>query len=175
MSIEIFQSSRSKKELKVLFISKRDSCRAPIADTIFNHLADKYSNRNFNKFIWRSSSAGLEVPQASQGKLPDQKTLRVINENHLETMHGCRQIKMFDFSRHDYILYMEPSQLEPLLEMAPIDKKSRLHMLGDFIQGREKNIEDPFYDDMNTFRICFERLYVACENFFFHVNEKRLC
>ena len=92
MSIEIFQSSRSKKELKVLFVSKRDACRAPIADTIFNHLADKYSTRNFNKFNWRSSSAGLEVPPAWQGKLPDQKTLRVINENHLETMNGCRQV-----------------------------------------------------------------------------------
>jgi len=92
MSIEIFQSSRRKKELKVLFLSKRDSCRAPIADTIFNHLSDKYSNRTFNKFNWRSSSAGLEVSQGSQGKLPDQKTLRVLNENHLETMHGCRQV-----------------------------------------------------------------------------------
>jgi protein-tyrosine-phosphatase len=92
MSIEIFQSSRKKKELKVLFLSRRDSCRAPIADTIFNHLADKYSNRTFNKFNWRSSSAGLEVSQGAQGKLPDQKTLRVLNENHLETMHGCRQV-----------------------------------------------------------------------------------
>lgn len=37
------------------------------------------------------------------------------------------------------------NRLEALVEMAPIDKKARIHMLGDFIQGREKIIEDPFY------------------------------
>lgn len=92
MSVEIFTSSRAKRELKVLFISKHDTCRAPIADAIFSHLADKYADRSFNKFYWRSSSAGLEVSQASQGKLPDQKTIRVLSENHLETTHGCRQV-----------------------------------------------------------------------------------
>jgi hypothetical protein len=37
------------------------------------------------------------------------------------------------------------NRLEALVEMAPIDKRARIHMLGDFIQGREKIIEDPFY------------------------------
>lgn len=92
MSIEIFSSSRSKKELKVLFISRRDTCRGPIAEAIFNYLINRYSNKTFNKFSWRSASAGLEVSQVMQGNLPDPKTLRVLNENHLETTHGCRQV-----------------------------------------------------------------------------------
>lgn len=37
------------------------------------------------------------------------------------------------------------NRLEALVEMAPIDKKARIHMLGEFIQGREKIIEDPIY------------------------------
>lgn len=28
--------------------------------------------------------------------------------------------------------------------MAPIDKKARLYMLGDFMKGREKVIQDPY-------------------------------
>lgn len=77
--------------------------------------------------------------------------------------------------------------------MAPIDKKARIYMLGDFMKGRDKVIHDPFdvssvecvgrlnsdtvslQEDLNSFRICFERLYIACEDFYFHVNEKRLC
>lgn len=92
MSVEIFHSSRQKRELKVLFISKRDACRAPIAETIFRYLADKYCDRQFNRFLWRTSSAGLEVQPHHQGDLPDQKTLRVLGENHLDTTAGVRQV-----------------------------------------------------------------------------------
>lgn len=37
------------------------------------------------------------------------------------------------------------NRLAALVEMAPEDKKARIHMLGEFIQGREKIIEDPIY------------------------------
>lgn len=30
-------------------------------------------------------------------------------------------------------------------------------------------------EDLNSFRFCFERLYIACEDFYFHIQEKRLC
>lgn len=87
----------------------------------------------------------------------------------------------------------ERIRLEKLVDMAPIDKKARIYMLGDFMKGRDKVIADPFdvsrsigktnrfndafhsQEDLNTFRICFERLYIACEDFYFHINEKRLC
>lgn len=92
MSIQIFSSKREKKELKVLFISKRDACRAPIAETIFKYLASKYADKNFNKFLWRAASAGLEVPNHHQGSLPEHKAIRVLNENHLETSSGSRQV-----------------------------------------------------------------------------------
>ena len=92
MSIEIFRSSRQKRELKVLFISKRDACRAPIAETIFKYLADKYCDRPFNRFLWRAASAGLEVQPNQQGSLPERNTLKVLIENHLETTNGSRQV-----------------------------------------------------------------------------------
>ncbi|CRK86556.1 CLUMA_CG000200, isoform A [Clunio marinus] len=168
-----FDGSKNKKrkELKVLFVSRRDSCRGPIAETIFQHLAEKYNLKHFNRFSWRANSAGLE--KYNQGNLPEHFCLRVLAENNLETMHGCRQIRLFDFTRYDYILCMEPKQLASLVEMAPKDKKARLFMLGDFIKGRDKIICSPSDEDYNAFRICFERLYIACEEFYFHVNEKR--
>jgi protein-tyrosine-phosphatase len=93
MSVEIFNSSRQKRELKVLFISKRDACRAPIAECIFKHLAEKYADRHFNRFLWRAGSAGMEVSKHHQGSLPEHKTLRVLCENHLDTASGARQVR----------------------------------------------------------------------------------
>lgn len=92
MSVEIFHSSRQKRELKVLFVSRRDECRAPMAETIYRHLADKYCDKTFNRFLWRTSSAGLEVESHHQGSLPDRQTLRVLTENYLETTNGSRQV-----------------------------------------------------------------------------------
>ena len=92
MAIQVFTSSRQKKELKVLFVSKRSECRAPIAEAIFDYLAEKNADKNFNKFLWRASSAGMEVAKHHQGSLPDPKTLRVLAENHLGTTSGSRQV-----------------------------------------------------------------------------------
>jgi protein-tyrosine-phosphatase len=126
---------KPKKELKVLFVSRLDSCRGPMADCIFTHIADKHAMKPYARFNWRSMSAGLR--KYNQGNLPEQLALRVLAENHLETMHGCRQVSLhdlelyyffslvkhtlqfidiriqirpIDFNRYDYILCMEPSQ-----------------------------------------------------------------
>lgn len=43
------------------------------------------------------------------------------------------------------------NRLAALVEMAPEDRKARIHMLGEFIQGREKIIEDPIYVSLILF------------------------
>lgn len=43
-----------------------------------------------------------------------------------------------------------------------------------FIKFSQKTKNVHSQEDMNIFRICFERLHIACENFYFHINEKRL-
>jgi protein-tyrosine-phosphatase len=82
--------NKKRQELKVLFVSKRDSCRGPMAESIFNYLADKYSMKTWNRFLWRVNSAGFT--KYNQGYLPEQLALRVLAENNLETLHGCRQV-----------------------------------------------------------------------------------
>lgn len=85
-------SSKKKIDLKVLFVSRRDTCRGPMAETIFEHLNERYSFKPFARFDYRVQSCGLKLPH-SQGHLPEQLTLRVLAENGLETLHGCRQVK----------------------------------------------------------------------------------
>lgn len=40
---------------------------------------------------------------------------------------------------------MDNEQLVRLVELAPIDKKARIHTLGEFIKGRQKDIKDPYF------------------------------
>lgn len=99
------------KELKVLFVSRRDSCRGPMAECIFNHLAEKHKLRSFNRFLWQAQSAGLE--KWNQGNLPEQLCLRVLAENNLETMSGCRQVSL--------------SPWIPFLHSSPCEAKVAIH------------------------------------------------
>lgn len=90
LSIDNDASKKKKRELKVMFVSKRDACRGPMAESIFKYLAEKYAMKSFNKFLWKAMSAGLD--KYNEGNLPDQMSLRVLGENHLESMHCCRQV-----------------------------------------------------------------------------------
>lgn len=98
---------KKKPELKVLFVSKRDCCRGPMADCIFQYLTEKYSLKSFCRFLWRSQSAGFE--SYCQGNLPEQMCLRVLKENNLETMHGCRQVS-FNHLTLNFIIFHDSNR-----------------------------------------------------------------
>lgn len=82
------------RELKVLFVSRRDTCRGPMAECIFEHINDKFVYQPFAKFDWRVASAGMI--RYKGGYLPDELALRVLKENRLETTHGSRQVSFFE-------------------------------------------------------------------------------
>jgi protein-tyrosine-phosphatase len=48
------------------------------------------------------------------------------------------------FNKKTIVIKLNIFRLEILVDMAPKDKKARIHMLGEFLQGREKIIEDPY-------------------------------
>lgn len=87
---QLLNKDPRQKELKVLFVSKRDTCRGPMAECIFEHIAEKFSFKPFARFTWRVQSAGFK--HYNPGHLPDQLAMRVLAENGLETMHGSRQV-----------------------------------------------------------------------------------
>ena len=123
---EASKKNVTRKELRVLFVSKHDACRGPMADCIFQSIADRHAMKSYSRFLYRSASAGIN--RHNPGNLPEQLALRVLSENDLDTVHGCRQvslsdyensflienihwqIRLFDFTRYDYILCMEPGQ-----------------------------------------------------------------
>lgn len=87
---DLEKNKKQRKELKVLFVSKHDCCRGPMADCIFQNIADRHAMKSYSRFLWRSSSAGLK--KYNPGNLPDQLALRVLGENNLDTVHGCREV-----------------------------------------------------------------------------------
>jgi protein-tyrosine-phosphatase len=98
-----------RKELKVLFVSKHDSCRGPMAESIFQSIAERHAMKPYSRFLWRSASAGLS--RYLPGNLPEQLALRVLAENGLDTVHGCRQVSQmalklsFPFDRTVQFIY----------------------------------------------------------------------
>jgi hypothetical protein len=85
------KAKKKLKDLKVLFVSRRDTCRGPMAECIFDHINEKFAFKPFARFFYRSCSAGMI--RYNGGHLPDQLALRVLAENNLQTSHGSRQVK----------------------------------------------------------------------------------
>lgn len=136
---------KKKRELKVLFVSKRDCCRAPMADCIFQYLAEKYSIRPFCRFLWRSQSAGFE--SYNQGNLPEQMCLRVLKENNLDTMHGCRQVSFNRLTLNFFIVHdFERAKFFYIFAAKAIWLQSlRLYSLhGTITVSCDLSIENPF-------------------------------
>lgn len=106
-----------RKELKVLFVSKHDSCRGPMAESIFQSIAERHAMKPYSRFLWRSASAGIS--RYLPGNLPEQLALRVLAENGLDTVHGCRQVsqvtlKLFLLSIQLFILIDSTFRFHPL-------------------------------------------------------------
>lgn len=85
---------KTKRQLKVLFVSKHDACRGPMAESIFESIVDKNALKPYARFLWQTQSAGLV--RYLPGNLPEQLALRVLAENNLSSVHGCRQVSSRD-------------------------------------------------------------------------------
>ena len=66
-----------------------------MADCIFQSIADRHAMKPYSRFLYRSASAGIN--RHNPGNLPEQLALRVLAENDLDTVHGCRQVSLSDY------------------------------------------------------------------------------
>lgn len=58
----------------------------------------------------------------------------------MDIHHDMKELNNY----HCHYAYFRHERLVTLVEMAPEDKRARLHMIGDFIKGRQNVIKDPY-------------------------------
>ena len=125
-------------------------CRSPIAEAVFQHLADERG------LDWQVDSAGTGGWHVGEG--PDRRSVRTAKDHGIDISgQVCRKFQKSDFDAFDHIFVMDKSNLHDVTAMAPDDTaiaKVKL-LLGD------KEVPDPYYDD-TLFEPVFRMVEKGC-------------
>jgi protein-tyrosine phosphatase len=74
----------------------------------------------------------------------------------------ARQVGPLDFSRFDYLFAADRQNLADLQRLAPTGSRARLHLLLDWVPGREgSDVADPYFGDEDGFAATREDVFAA--------------
>ncbi|GAB4395832.1 MAG: low molecular weight protein-tyrosine-phosphatase [Microscillaceae bacterium] len=156
--------------MKVLFVCLGNICRSPMAEGIFSKLAAQ------SALALECDSAGTSAYHI--GELPDERMRAVAEQNGIELTHRARQIAREDFDRFDYIIAMDKSNYDNLINL-----KNRVNhaaepkiMLMRNFDTEKQNLEvpDPYYGTMADFELVFEILWRCNQNLIEFLEEEHL-
>lgn len=129
-------------KLKILFVCTGNTCRSPMAEAIFNHIAKDKAE---------AESAGIYADGSSVSK----NTATVLSEIGIDvTGKMSRQINRNMISSADLILTMSPAHKSVLSSLCG-DKIYTINEFAD-VQGE---VPDPFGGDVSVYRDCRDLIF----------------
>jgi protein-tyrosine phosphatase len=137
------------KKIRVLFVCLGNICRSPAGEGALNQLIQNLFL--VDKFIVDScGTASYHI-----GELPHKTTRKVAMENGIHLTHRARQFNpKSDFKEFDFILAMDKSNLENLLNLATTkEDQEKLFLFRDFEEDCiDKEVPDPYYGNITGFQ-----------------------
>jgi protein-tyrosine phosphatase len=154
--------------IKVLFVCLGNICRSPMAEGIFAKLSKESS------LEVSYDSAGTSAYHI--GELPDERMRETALEKGITLTHRARQIVREDFDKFDYIIAMDKSNYENILNY-----KNRINkaaeptiMLMRSFDSQKENLEvpDPYYGGNDDFERVYQMLLRCNRNFIEFLEEE---
>ena len=154
--------------IKVLFVCLGNICRSPLAEVIFNQLTE--AERDFLS----SDSAGTSIYHI--GELPDDR-MQAIGEKHgMKLTHRARQLNKDDFERFDYIIAMDKSNYQNILNLksrVSNSSETNVMLMRSFdIEKASLDVPDPYYGSMQDFETIYDILLRCNQNFVAFLREE---
>lgn len=136
---------------RVLFVCTGNTCRSPMAEGIFNHLADE------RKINAEASSAGIfaDGASASSNSVSAMKEIGIDISGRVS-----RQITERMVEDADLVLTMSVSHKAVLI--SNFGRMEKIYTLAEFI-GKQADVTDPFGGDIDVYRQCRELLWEMIE------------
>ncbi|MBC7390896.1 MAG: low molecular weight phosphotyrosine protein phosphatase [Opitutaceae bacterium] len=145
--------------MKVLFVCLGNICRSPMAEGIFNKLVkerglgQKYTSDS-------AGTAGYHI-----GELPDFRTRKICEVNATPLNHRGRKLLKEDINTFDLILAMDLMNYKDILEQLLVSdsEKSKVRIMRSYEpDGYGKEVPDPYYGDLEDFKLVYSMLENAC-------------
>jgi protein-tyrosine phosphatase len=145
--------------IRVCFVCLGNICRSPTAEGVMRHLVREAGlEERFE--IDSAGTAGYH-----RGEPPDARARAAGQRRGIEIGGRARQFKAQDFERFHYVLAMDRSNFEDLLELAGEARRvDRLHLLRAFDPASPKgaSVPDPYYGGEEGFEEVLDICFAAC-------------
>jgi len=154
--------------IKVLFVCLGNICRSPLAEAIFNHKLKQL--KLDDRFIVDSSGTG----NYHIGSQPDKRTIKVSQKNGVDIYHACRQLVKADLKEFDYILAMDKSNFQDILNLADsLELRRKVMMMRNFDSlFRGFDVPDPYYGGDQEFQDVYDILNRSLDGFIAHLKKQ---
>ena len=160
------------KKTSVLMVCRQNICRSPMAEGLLIHsLKQAGLEKRF-----KVDSAGTHGDM--QGSRADERACKVALNYGVDIgRNKSRKIKPRDFLKFDYILVMDQSNYQDLLQQCPLECVEKLALVMSFAcKDLGPNVPDPYYGNIAGFEKVFDVLNAAVGGFVDHLikNENRV-
>lgn len=148
----------------VLFVCLGNICRSPTAEAVFRY---KAKQANLDITIDSAGTHGYHI-----GKAPDKRSQEV-GKARGYSFKGvkCRRVDESDFEKFEYILAMDSSNHEKLLEKAGDEHHHKVKYLLDFTEHSDKEVPDPYYGGRRGFERVLDLVEDGCEGLIKHFRQ----
>lgn len=133
--------------IRVLFVCMGNICRSPTAEGVLRHVLDQHGEG----LTVELDSAGTHGYHT--GAPPDERAQKAARRRGIEISDlRARLVLEEDFELFDYVLAMDPDNLDYLLDMCPRSHRNKLKLLMDFAPDAAlRAVPDPYYGGASGF------------------------
>ena len=157
------------KKISIIFVCTGNICRSPTAEAIFKRKIDQMDLTDF--FLVDSAGThGYHI-----GQSPDHRSVKAAKPYNY-SFEGIKS-RAFDVSidyENDYIIAMDQSHLNWLMENKPLECSSKINLLMNFDQNSQSNkdIEDPYYGGEKGFKLVIEKIQGGIDTLIEHIKKE---
>lgn len=141
---------------KIMFICHGNICRSPMAEAIFNDLAEKKGLKD--KYFAASSAVSTEEIYRGVGNPIDQRARRTLSKYNVPVGdHRATLLTREDYTEYDLLVCMDGSNRRHALRIVGRDPENKIKCMSDFL-GRD--VADPWYS--GDFERAYEDITKGC-------------
>jgi protein-tyrosine phosphatase len=154
--------------VRLLFVCLGNICRSPAAEGVMQRL-----------IAARGWDGSVEIDSAGTGdwhtgESADRRCRDAARRRGIDIVHRARQVTRGDYSRFDYLIAMDQSNLAVLERRAPADHSARIVLFRSFDADAPEGAEvpDPYYGGDDGFDEVLDICERACEGLARHLQQE---